>query len=82
MEKSLYNKKYKLFISLLREYRRKKDITQAELAKALGTEQAVISKFEKCERRVDFLEFINMCEALDVSTIEFMTEFENRLKKK
>jgi transcriptional regulator with XRE-family HTH domain len=80
MEKSLYSKKYKLFISLLREYRRKKDITQAELAKAIGTKQAVISKFEKCERRVDILEFINMCEALNVSTLEFMEEFEKRAK--
>ncbi len=81
MEKSLFNKKYKIFISLLREYRRKQDVTQAGLAEMIGTKQAVISKFEKCERRVDFLEFINMCEALKISTVEFMIEFEKRINE-
>ncbi len=44
--------------------RKQAGITQQRLANALEKPQSYIAKIEKCERRLDVLEFIEWCEAL------------------
>lgn len=66
MSNSLYSKEYGLLVQLLRELRRMLGVTQMQLASRLEKTQAYVSKCERCERRLDFMELIDFCEALDV----------------
>jgi transcriptional regulator with XRE-family HTH domain len=42
-------------------------MTQASLAESLGVPQSYVSKLESGERRIDFVETLEICEALGVS---------------
>ncbi len=80
--KSIYNKEYKLFIDMLKEYRVKKKLTQSQLADKLEwANHSYVSKYESNERRIDFIEFRNVCLVIRISPIKFMKEFEDRLKE-
>jgi len=48
--------RYKLMLKRLRRVRRENGLTQAEVARALGTTQAYVSKSESGERRMDAVE--------------------------
>jgi transcriptional regulator with XRE-family HTH domain len=48
--------RYKLMLQRLRRTRLDTGLTQAEVAKALGTTQAYVSKSESGERRIDAVE--------------------------
>lgn len=75
MEKSIHLSKYHSLITLLREKRTQKNITQVELAKKLSVNQTIISKIETCERRLDVIELMAYCRAIEISFVEFITEF-------
>lgn len=75
MSNSLYAKDYALLIRLLRELRVSLGVTQTQLAAALGKTQAYVSKCERCERRLDLIEMIQYCEALDTRPYEFIHRF-------
>ncbi len=74
MAKSIHSTAYKQIISLLRSKRENANITQKQLADSLGVNQAVISKIEICERRVDIVELKSICDKINVDFIEFCTE--------
>lgn len=59
--------------------RRKKGLTQVEIANSLGKPQSFVSKYESGERRLDVIEFIEVCQALkiDPSTIIKQLEMNN-----
>lgn len=50
--------------------RHESGLTQVELAKAWGTSQAMISKIETGERRLDLVEFVSLCRAMGLSAQE------------
>ncbi|WP_425534065.1 helix-turn-helix domain-containing protein [Xanthomonas campestris] len=58
---------YGVLLTHLRRMRRDAGLTQVELAKAWGTSQAVISKIERGERRLDLVEFVSLCKAMGLS---------------
>ena len=80
--KSAHNKEYKLFINQLKQSRLDKEITQNELSKLIGKDQTFVSKYETCERRLDFIEFRQVCKAMNISLIEFIKKFEDNLNGK
>lgn len=80
MDKTIHTKQYKAMITLLREERESRGITQKWLATELQVNQTVISKIETCERRLDFIELRQICLALGVSPIEFINKFEEIIK--
>jgi transcriptional regulator with XRE-family HTH domain len=49
---------------LLREIRIGADLTQTEVAVALGKPQSYVSKYESGERRLDLVELAELCEVL------------------
>ena len=55
----------------LREFlldaRRKQGLTQVEVAHYLGKPQSFVSKYESGERRLDVIEFIEVCKALKIN---------------
>lgn len=66
MRPSIYSERYQRFRVLLRDLRKEKGLTQVELAEALGQLQSYVSKYESGERRLDVVEFMDLCVALNV----------------
>lgn len=79
MEKSFHTEAYKVFLNLLREVRVERGITQVDLAERLNETQSFISKCERGERRLDYLELREWCRALGMPVVEFLAGLEGEL---
>jgi len=79
--KTIHDQNYIVLINCLKNIRRGKNLTQIELASFLNKDQSYVSKYERCERRLDFIELRYICKALDISMCEFINIYENELKK-
>jgi DNA-binding transcriptional regulator YiaG len=62
--KSVFTKRYKLFLSLLISLREEKGLSQRDLAKKLKKIHTFVSKYERGERRLDVIEFLDIAKAL------------------
>lgn len=78
MAASTHHQDYQLLVAALREARRKAKVTQLELAERIGNTQTFISKVERGERRLDFVELIEFCEALEINPVEFLRSYLKR----
>ena len=67
---------YSRLRSLLRRIRLEAGLTQGQLARVLGQPQSFVSKYESGERRLDFVEVRQVCEAAGVSLEDFVGRFE------
>jgi transcriptional regulator with XRE-family HTH domain len=65
---------YAVFLHLLKEKRIKSGLTQKEIALRLKKPQSFISKYESGLRRIDVIEYMEICIALDVDPTQFMNE--------
>ena len=72
MPKSIYSKQQELLCELLIEARLEAGLTQQEVADALGHSQSYVAKIEGGERRLDVIEFIDLCGRIDTNPIEVM----------
>jgi transcriptional regulator with XRE-family HTH domain len=63
--KSVFTKRYQLFLSLLVEARQSKGLSQRDVAKKLKKIQSYVSKYERGERRLDVVEFLDVAKVLD-----------------
>jgi transcriptional regulator with XRE-family HTH domain len=59
-------------LAVLIEVRKQANITQVELAQRLGKPQSFVSKYENAERRIDVIEFIDICEAIGVDAVRII----------
>ena len=82
MDKSIHSHLYHQVIERLRGKREKMGIAQAQLADLLKVNQTFVSRIETCERRLDILELMNICEALDLSFIDFVREIDEDILPK
>lgn len=64
--KSLFTLEYKYFRSLIVAAREKSGMSQADVSARLGRPQSFVSKYESGERRLDVVEFIQICMVLEV----------------
>ena len=65
--------------SLLKELRKDRaGLTQAGLSQLLGKPQSYVSKYENGERRLDYVEVLKVCEALNISIDELNKMYEAR----
>jgi transcriptional regulator with XRE-family HTH domain len=78
MEKSIFTHEHRVFIRLLRETRQAAGVTQVQLATKLRTAQSIVSKWERGELRVDFVQSQRICRALGTTLSDFASEFERR----
>ncbi len=76
MTKSAFTAKYERFRLLLVEARQTAQLTQIELAKKLARPQSYVSKYERGERRLDVVEFLDVAQALNVDPLEFIANLE------
>lgn len=79
MEKSIHQKRYHTMIALLRGKREAIGMTQVQLAEKLKLSQTAVSKIETCERRLDVIELIDVCNAINVSFVDFFKELNLKL---
>lgn len=64
MTRSAYSRKYRYLRTLLTNARKAAGITQIALARQLGRPQSFVSKFERGERRLDVVEFLEIAHTL------------------
>ena len=65
MPKSIYTEHHRRLCQLLAESRHEEQLTQDQLASRLDKPQSFVSKYERGQRRLDVVEFINICKALN-----------------
>jgi transcriptional regulator with XRE-family HTH domain len=63
---------------LLAQARQNAGLTQVALAKKLGRPQSFVSKFERGERRLDVIEFLDVARALNVDPARIVVDLERR----
>jgi transcriptional regulator with XRE-family HTH domain len=72
--KSVFSGRYDRFKELLAERRRSAGLTQADLAIRLARPQSFVSKYERGERRIDVIEFLEVAQAIGFDPAEFLRE--------
>ena len=80
MPRSKFTQAEDIFHDLLRNLRRDKNLTQADLAERLGLPQSYVSKYETGERRLDFVETAMVCKALGMTLESLARAFIGKLK--
>lgn len=75
MTKSIFTDDYKLFRQLLIEARKSAKLSQAALGKKLGKPQSFVYKYENGERRIDFIELLDIADALKIDMHKFIDFF-------
>ena len=73
----LYTRDYVNLRSLLIQARESAGLTQVELSGRLGRPQSFVSKYENGERRLDVIEFVQVCNALGINPCSIL----NKLRK-
>lgn len=77
MPKSVYTDKYTRFRELLIAIRTNLSLTQTQLAEKLGKPQSFVSKYESGERRLDFIEVLDLAECLSFDVGNLADAVEN-----
>lgn len=72
MAKDVRKARYERLRSSLVEQRKSAGVTQVELAERLGRPQSFVSKYERGERRLDVVEFLEVMDALRVPPARFI----------
>lgn len=75
MARSTHHRHYQALLRLLRDLREQAGVTQLDLGDRLGNTQTFISKIERGERRVDVVEFAEICDALGMDPATAFNQF-------
>lgn len=79
MPSSLHSHHYQIFRSLLVAAREKSGLTQVQIAEKFGKPQSFISKYERGERRLDFTEFIELADMLEIDIADFVSRYQSAI---
>ncbi|GAA0709854.1 hypothetical protein GCM10009105_10640 [Dokdonella soli] len=60
--------------------RKEADITQHELARRLKKPQSFVSKYERCERRLDVPEYIRIVRALGLDPAKLLRQIDKSIE--
>ncbi|MDB5813851.1 MAG: transcriptional regulator, family [Rhodocyclales bacterium] len=80
MTRAIHRVQYEYFRTVLISARKVSGLTQIEVAAKLGRPQSFVSKYERGERRVDFSEFLELADILNVDIGDFVKLYRDRLK--
>ena len=75
--KTIYQDRYELLVQTLIGARKQLSFTQAELAKRLNKPQSYIAKIEGKDRKLDVLEFIDLCRILQLDAQIIIKKLQN-----
>lgn len=70
--KSIHSVPYLRLLDLLIERRNAAGLTQWQVAEKLGRPQSYVSKFERGERRLDVIEFLEVCRQIGADPYEIL----------
>ena len=79
MAKTLHSPAYEHFCSLLITARETAGLTQSDVASRLERPQSFVSKYESGERRLDVLEFLQICQVLDADSQVILSAVQVRM---
>lgn len=69
---SSHSLRYRRVISALKQARIRAHLNQLDVAAALGVYASFVSKIESCERRLDVVEFADLCELYGVKASKIL----------
>lgn len=72
MTKSTFTERYDHFRKLLIDARVSAKLTQVELADRLQRPQSFVSKYERAERRIDVIEFLEIADAIGINPFKLL----------
>lgn len=72
MAKSVFTSDYEVFRVLLVKARKSARLSQIRLAEKLNRPQSFVSKYERGERRLDVIEFIEVARAIGINPVEII----------
>ena len=75
--KTIYQQRYQTLIDCLISARKQAKLTQADIAHQLGKPQSYIAKIEGKDRKIDILEYVELCEVLKIQPSETIKLIEN-----
>ncbi len=70
--KSVHSEEHRLLRDLLKEARRKAELSQQELADRIGRPQSFVAKYEKGDRRLDLVEVIDIAQGLGTDPLRIV----------
>jgi transcriptional regulator with XRE-family HTH domain len=76
VRKSIHTEEAKILQELLRKARVEAGLTQEQLADRLETGQAVVSNYERGERRLDLIELTQVLDAIGLPLRTFIDRYE------
>ncbi len=82
MTRSVFSERYRTLCRLLVEARKKRGLTQTEVAAKLRRPQSFVSKYESGERRLDVVEFIEVAAILGTDGESILRELEGKAAKR
>jgi len=82
LTKSVFTPTYARFRELLTEARENTGLTQAGLAKRLKRPQSYVSKFERSERRLDVIEYLEVAKALGIDPFDLLRDLAGAAPKR
>lgn len=74
MPKSVFTGAHQHLVDALVDARSRAGLTQTELGARIGKDQSYISIIERCQRRVDVLEFYALAKAMDVDPVKLFAD--------
>ncbi len=78
MASSTFTPRYKQLLRSLTSARKAAALSQAALAERLGRLQTFVSKYERGERRLDVVEFLDVAEALGLDPCKLLRDLRPR----
>ena len=75
--KSVNTDKYRHFLKLVTAARKTAGLSQHELARKLDKPQSYVSKYERGERRLDVIEFLEIANLLSLNTFSLFQELQS-----
>jgi transcriptional regulator with XRE-family HTH domain len=75
LDKSVHSAGQVAFCELMVKARKAAGLTQHELAKRLRRPQSFVAKYEGGERRVDVVEFVEICKAIEADPNKLLKTF-------
>jgi transcriptional regulator with XRE-family HTH domain len=76
---SIYSDSYQLLLAQLLEARKRAGLTQSKLSERLSKPQSFVSKYERGERRLDVIEFLEVCHLLGADPHVIVRKIEGKV---
>lgn len=82
MQKTIHSAEYSKLLCWLRTQRKEKQMTIRDLAKKIDVHHSWVGKVEQGERRLDIVEYLKTCNALEVDPHEGLNLIQKALSSK